>query len=98
MSEIKNNYEVMFIVNSTIGDDAISATVEKFKTLISQNGEITKVEEIGKRRLAYPIMKMNEGYYVLCHFTAPTDFPLELERIFNITDEIIRFLVTAKGE
>jgi small subunit ribosomal protein S6 len=98
MSEIKNDYEVMFIVNSTIGDDAISATVEKFKTLISQNGEITKVDEIGKRRLAYPIAKMNEGHYVLCQFTAPTDFPLELERIFNITDEIIRFLVTAKGE
>lgn len=98
MSEIKNNYEVMFIVNSTIGEDAISATIEKFKTLISQNGELTKVEEIGKRRLAYPIMKMNEGYYVLCQFTAPADFPHELERVFNITDEIMRSLVTVKGE
>ncbi len=98
MSEIKKNYEVMFIVNATLTDDAIASTVEKFKALISKNGEVTKVEEIGKKRLAYPIMKMNEGYYVLVEFTSDPQFPKELGRIFNITDEVIRSLVTVKGE
>ena len=98
MSEIKKNYEVMFIVNATLTDDAIASTVEKFKTLIGNNGEVTKVEEIGKKRLAYPIMKMNEGYYVLVEFTSDPQFPKELSRIFNITDEVIRSLVTVKGE
>ena len=98
MSEIKKNYEVMFIVNATLTDDAIASTVEKFKTLITKNGEVTKVEEIGKKRLAYPIMKMNEGYYVLVEFTSDPQFPKELGRIFNITDEVIRSLVTVKGE
>ena len=98
MSEIKNNYEVMFIVNSTLTEEAISATVEKFQNLIAANGEVNKVEEIGKKRLAYPIMKMNEGYYVLIDFTSNPEFPKELDRIFNITDEVIRSLITVKGE
>jgi small subunit ribosomal protein S6 len=98
MSEIKNVYETMFIVNSTIGEDAVKTAVEKFKALISANGELTKIEEIGKRRLAYPIMKMNEGYYVLCEFSSGPEFICELDRIFNITDEIIRSLTIRKGE
>ena len=98
MSEIKNNYEVMFIVNSTFTEEAISATVEKFQKLIGENGEVTKVEEIGKKRLAYPIMKMSEGYYVLVEFTSNPEFPKELDRVFNITDEVIRSLITVKGE
>ena len=98
MSEIIKNYEAMFIVNANLGEEQISATVEKFKALISANGELTKVEEIGKKRLAYPIMKMSEGYYVLCEFTSLTDFPRELERKFNISDAVIRSLVIAKGE
>lgn len=98
MSEIKNNYEVMFIVNSTLTEEAIAAVVEKFQKLIEANGEVNKVEEIGKKRLAYPIMKMSEGYYVLIDFTSNPDFPKELDRIFNITDEVIRSLITVKGE
>ena len=98
MSEIKNNYEVMFIVNSTLTEEVISATVEKFQKLIGENGEVTKVEEIGKKRLAYPIMKMSEGYYVLVEFTSNPEFPKELDRVFNITDEVIRSLITVKGE
>ena len=98
MSEIKNNYEVMFIVNSTLTEEAISATVEKFQKLIGENGEVTKVEEIGKKRLAYPIMKMSEGYYVLVEFTAKPEFPGELERVYKITDGIIRDIVIKKDE
>ena len=88
----------MFIVNATLDEEAISATIETFTALISANGELTKVEEIGKKRLAYPIMKMSEGYYVLCEFTSSPDFPWELERRFNISDAVIRSLVIAKGE
>lgn len=98
MSEIKKNYEAMFIVNANLGEEEIRATVETFTTLISANGELTKVEEIGKKRLAYPIMKMSEGYYVLCEFASLPDFPRELERRFNISDAVIRSLVVAKGE
>lgn len=98
MSEIKNKYEVMFIINSTLTEEAIAGVVEKFKALISANGEVTKAEELGKKRLAYPIMKMNEGYYVLIEFTSNPEFPKELDRIFNITDEVIRSLITVKGE
>ena len=98
MSEIKNNYEVMFIINSTLAEDAIKAAVEKFTGLIAKNGEVTKVEEMGKRRLAYPIMKMSEGYYVLVEFTSNPEFPKELDRVLNISDEVIRSLITVKGE
>ena len=98
MSEIKNNYEVMFIINSTLAEDAIKAAVEKFTGLIAKNGEVTKVEEMGKRRLAYPIMKMSEGYYVLVEFTSNPEFPKELDRVLNIADEVIRSLITVKGE
>ena len=94
MPKVTANYEVLFIVNATIGEEAIASTVEKFTTLISQNGEITSVNEWGKRRLAYPINDMNDGYYVLVKFSAPTDFPAELERIFGITDGILRSMVT----
>ena len=98
MNEIKNNYEVMFIINSTLTEDAIKAAVEKFTGLIAKNGEVTKVEEMGKRRLAYPIMKMSEGYYVLVEFTSNPEFPKELDRVLNISDEVIRSLITVKGE
>ena len=70
MPKVTANYEVLFIVNATIGEEAIASTVEKFTTLISQNGEITSVNEWGKRRLAYAIEDMTEGYYVLVEFTS----------------------------
>lgn len=86
-------YETIFIVDLQLGDDNVNAMVEKFKTLIAENGEITEVNEWGKRRLAYPINDLSEGYYVLVNFTAPAEFPLELERIFNITEGIMRSMV-----
>ena len=88
----------MFIINSTLAEDAIKAAVEKFTGWIAKNGEVTKVEEMGKRRLAYPIMKMSEGYYVLVEFTSNPEFPKELDRVLNIADEVIRSLITVKGE
>ena len=98
MSAVNSNYETIFIVNVTAGDEAVAGVVEKFKTLISANGEITAVDEWGKRKLAYPIDDMTEGYYVLVNFTAPANFIAELERIYNITEEIMRSIVIAKDK
>lgn len=88
-----NKYETIFIVNVNKGEDGIAALVEKFKSLISNAGEITKVDDWGKRRLAYEIDDETEGYYVLVEFTAPTDFIVELNRQFRITDGILRSIV-----
>ncbi|MBP5256031.1 MAG: 30S ribosomal protein S6 [Clostridia bacterium] len=90
------SYETMFIVDLSEGDDAVKSVVEKFTSLISDNGTIKEIKEWGKRRLAYPINDMNDGYYVLVEFDAPTSFPAELERIYGITEGIMRSIVIAK--
>lgn len=97
MEKKNQTYETLFVVDLTKGEDGVKAIVEKFTTLIAKNGEITNVAEWGKRRLAYPINKMTEGYYVLIDFNAPADFTAELERIFNITEGIMRSIVVAKA-
>jgi len=93
MAKISASYETIFIVNSTLGEDAIAATVEKFKGMIEQAGRLVKIDEWGKRRLAYPIQDMNEGYYVYISFVSEPNFPAELERVFGITDAVIRSIV-----
>ena len=91
---MSNKYEVMYIIDSAVEDEARKGVVEKFSTLITENGGvIEKTDEWGKRRLAYPINKKNEGYYVLMHFEAEPELPRELERNFQISDDIIRYLV-----
>ena len=85
-----NSYETMFIVDAQLSEEATQAIVEKFKTLIEKHATITKLDEWGERRLAYPINDQNEGYYVLVNFEADGAFIAELDRIFNITDGIIR--------
>ena len=91
-------YESLYIINATLETEAIQEVVARFKTLVEQNGTVESVDEWGKRKLAYPIDDMNEGYYVLMTFTAPTDFPAELSRVYNITDAVIRSLVIAKND
>ncbi len=88
-----NSYETIFVVDLTDGEEAVKALVEKFTSLIAANGTITEVNEWGKRRFAYPIQDMNEGYYTLVKFTAPANFPAELERIYRITEGILRSIV-----
>lgn len=92
------NYESIFIVNATLEQDAINDVVTRFKTLVEEHGTLESVDEWGRRRLAYPINDMNEGYYVLMNFSAPTDFPAELDRIYKISDPIIRSLIIAKDK
>ncbi len=91
-------YESVVIINATLEDSAIEDTVNRIKALIEEHGTLDSVDDWGKRRLAYPINDMMEGYYVLLNFTAPTEFPAELDRICNISDAIIRSLIVAKDE
>ena len=92
-------YEAMYIVKPNYDEEQYAQLVEKYNALIQNNGgEIIKVEPWGKRRLAYEIDKLREGYYVLVRFNAEADLPAELERNFKIADEIMRYLVVRAGE
>ena len=93
MEKAVNSYETMFIVNPTISEDDVKATVEKFTALIAENGTVGEVNEWGKRRLAYPINDIPEGYYVLVNFTSASDFPAELDRRYSIDENIMRGIV-----
>lgn len=91
-----NNYETVMILNTKLGDEAITDVVEKFKALISAHGTIDNVEEWGKRKLAYPIEDETEGHYVLITFSSDATFTAELNRIYNITDGVLRSLIIKK--
>ncbi|MEN8904660.1 MAG: 30S ribosomal protein S6 [Clostridiales bacterium] len=90
------SYESIFIINSKIGEEAIKEMVEKFKGIFEKSTKLGKIDEWGKRKLAYPIEKIEEGYYVLVNFEAEPSFPSELERLYKITESIIKYLVIKK--
>ena len=90
MENIINSYETLFITDISNGEEATKATVNKFTGLIGSNGEIVEVSEWGKRRLAYPINDMNEGYYTIVTHKSPASFLAELDRLFNIDESIMR--------
>lgn len=98
MANIVNKYETIFIIDASLAEDQIAALSEKFRSMIANAGEIEVVEEWGKRRLAYPINDKNEGYYVLVRFSAPAEFPKELDRVYGITDGIMRTLIIKRDE
>ena len=87
------NYELMFILESTLEDSARDQMVDTVKGLIAENGEITKADIWGMRKLAYPIQKKNEGYYVVVAFKSNVDFPKELDRRLKISDSVIRHMI-----
>jgi small subunit ribosomal protein S6 len=91
-------YETMLVTSATLDEDASTALVGKFRGLIEANATIDAVEVWGKRRLAYPINKEEDGVYTLIHFTGPADFPAELGRVYSITDGVLRSLIIAKTE
>ena len=93
MEKVLNSYETLFVVDCALGEESVKAIVDKFTTLISENATIDSVDEWGKRRLAYPIDYKNEGYYVLVNFKSEGAFTLELERVFGITEGILRSIV-----
>lgn len=104
MSKISAKYEVTMIFSTVSGEESVNALNEKFKKLIEDNGTIDSVEDWGKRRLAYPINDEIEGYYTLVRMTSDADFPAELDRVFKITDGVLRTMIirleeeVAKGE
>ena len=93
---MQNNYETIMIINSNLEEATIRATVEKFESLINANGKVESTEEWGKKKLAYPIKKQAEGYYVLVNFSSNPEFIDELDRVYNITDEVIKHIVVKK--
>ncbi|MFD0590230.1 30S ribosomal protein S6 [Paenibacillus sp. GCM10027627] len=86
-------YEVMYIIRPDVEQENVQALVDKFNGIISNGGEVTKTDVIGKRRLAYEINKLRDGYFVLVHFNATTEVVNELDRIMKISDEVIRSLI-----
>ena len=93
MEKIMHSYETLFVISPDLSEEATKALVEKFTGLIAENGELGEVSEWGRRRLAYPIDYKNEGYYVLVNFKSEGAFTLELERVFGITEGILRSIV-----
>ena len=98
MTKVVNKYETIFIVKADLSEEETASVVEKFRSLIASAGEIESVDLWGKRRLAYPINDLNEGYYVMITFTAEPTFPKELDRVYGITDSILRTLIIKKDE
>ena len=91
-----NSYETIMVISTKNGEETTTATIEKFKTLIGENGTIDSVDDWGKRRLAYDINYETEGHYVLVTFTADPAFCAELDRVYKITDGVLRSLIIAK--
>jgi small subunit ribosomal protein S6 len=87
------------VVLSCTGDEeSTAALLTKFKDLIAKNGTVESVDEWGKRKLAYPINDETEGYYTVINFSCEESFPAELDRVYKITDGVLRTLIVAKGE
>lgn len=98
MAKTTEKYELMYIISPNLSEEETAAVVEKFKALVEQNGTLEEMEEMGKRKLAYEINYISEGYYVLVKFTSGPDFPAELDRVLGITDGILRSLITRRPE
>ena len=96
MTNVINNYETIFVIDASLSEEEINAISEKFTSLIAANGTTESVDVWGKRRLAYPIDYKTEGYYVLVNFASEAQFITELERVYNITDGVLRTIVIRK--
>jgi len=89
-----NQYEVMYILDPALDDQARANLMERFEGIVTANGGmIDRVDEWGRRRLAYTINYKTEGYYILMYITAPTDLPRELERNFKNVEQVLRYMV-----
>lgn len=93
-----NKYESVVIINPNVDEEGIKSLVQKFTSLINNDGKLENAEELGKRRLAYEVKKNKEGYYVIFHFEANTSLIAELERNYRITDEVIKFMTIKVDE
>ena len=96
MAKATEKYEVMYIINPNFTEEQTAAVVEKFKALVEAHGTLDELEEMGKRKLAYEINYISEGYYVLMKFTSGADFPAELDRNYRITEGVLRSIIVAE--
>ena len=94
-----NKYELVYVIDAGLEDEARKAVIDRFNGMIEQNGgKVTKVEEWGKRRLAYPINYKTEGYYLLVNFESEATLPREIERNMQIAEQILRYLIVKVEE
>ena len=98
MAKITANYEAMYILDPALSEEAIAALVAKFKAVVEANGTVSEIDEWGKRRLAYPINDEEEGVYTVINFTSEPSFPAELDRVYKITEGVMRSLIVAHEE
>lgn len=89
-------YETIFIINPEVGEENTKALVEKFKTMLETSAQLERIDEWGRRKLAYEIKDKTEGYYVLANFSSSPDFPAELERVYKITEGILKYITINK--
>ena len=93
-----NKYETVMILDCNISEEDRKNAIEKIKNYIEKNGEIRKIEDMGKRKLAYEVKKNKEGYYYIIEFSTNPENIAELERIYRITDEILKFIVVRQDD
>ena len=93
-----NKYESVVIVNPNLEEESIKNLEKRFSDLINTDGNVTSVEEMGKRKLAYEIKKQKEGFYFVIKFEAKPELIAELERNYRITDEVMKFIVVKEEE
>jgi small subunit ribosomal protein S6 len=88
----------MYIIAAALDEERRESVMETVEKIIGDGGEVVKTNAIGLRKLAYPIQKKNEGYYVLVEFNAPTELPKELDRRLRISDDVIRHMIICKDD
>ena len=88
-----NKYESVIIINPSVDEDKVKSLIDRFSDLINTQGKVTKVDNMGKRKLAYEVKKNKEGIYVVFYLEAEPSLIAELERNYRITDEVIKFIV-----
>ncbi len=93
-----NKYESVFIINPSVEDAGVKSLIQKFSDLINGDGKVESVDELGKKKLAYEIQKNTEGNYVVLNFEANPSIVAELERVYRITDEVMKFITIRKDE
>lgn len=93
-----NKYESIIIINPSLEEQGIKEVITKFTDLINSNGKVENVDEMGRRKLAYEIQKHSEGYYVVYTFEANPELIAELERIYRITDSVMKFITIRKED
>ena len=93
-----NKYESVIIINPSVDEEQVKALTTKFTDMINKDGNVEKADNLGKKKLAYEIKKNKEGFYVVFKFEANPELITELERVYRITDEVIKFIVVKEEE